>query len=692
MKHVKIVLAFAMAFAALAANAQTEQPYSWKVAPQERTVHPGDIVHVSATATIKDNWHIYSTKTYGDEGPIPTQFGIRNPNVFKIDGKITSPKPQTKHDEAFEITAEFFEKSVTFTIPVRVNANAAAGKQNIAFSITAMACNDRMCMPPKTTDVSIPIVIAPAAANTGSAAPPAGAQPAAPAQTAPSGSPAQAAATDANQTGAQAPEQKAGNVSAATANGAIGKFQTKGLWWFMGFAFSMGLLALLTPCVFPMIPLTVSFFTKRGATKRSEAIREAGLYGMGIVGTYTAAGFLFALIFGASSITNIATSPSVNVVFGGIFLLLALNLFGVYEIAIPARIVNSLNIAAGNGKNVGSLMLMGLMFTFTSFTCTVPFIGTVMVAAARGQFLWPLAGMLSFSAAFALPFVILAMFPHALHRLPKSGDWMNRVKIVMGFLELAAVVKFISNADIVWQWKIITRDVFLSSWMAIALILTAYLLGFFRMKGENEAPQVGAGRLLLSVFFLVITLFFYTGINGIPLGTIDAYLPPRDYGADVRITTAGFPETAAQSEQTAADRANGRAQSSHSEPEYTWHSDYTQALALARAQKKNVFIDFTGFTCTNCRWMESNVFPKPMVDSLLRQYILVKLYTDGNGDEYRQNQNFEESRFGTIALPLYAVMSPDDQQVAVFAQGMTRDVGEFASFLKSGLPADIAER
>jgi len=661
--------------------AQTEQPYSWSVAPKEKDIHAGDLIHIIATATIKDLWHIYSTKSYGDDGPLPTQFTVEEGKYFTISGAVTYPKPLTKKDEAFDITSEYFEHNATFTVPVRISAATPVGKQTIKLKITAMACNDRMCMPPKSNEFDIPVTIEAALGN----AAPAGKNESVTPVPSPSNSAQSPSVTSAS---GHTAEGNSTQTSSVQQSGSVDNLQSKGLLWFIGFAFSMGLLSLLTPCVFPMIPLTVSFFTKRGTIHRGEAIREASLYGAGIIGTYTAAGFLFAIIFGASSLANLATNPVVNLVFGSIFLLLALNLFGVYEIAIPARMLNSINALSSNGTSVGALMLMGLTFTFTSFTCTVPFVGTVMVAAAHGQFLWPFLGMLSYSTAFALPFILLALFPHALHRMPRSGEWMHRVKVVMGFLELAAVIKFLSNTDLIWQWKILTRDVFLSSWMAISLILVAYLLGIFRMKGETEESHIGPGRLLLSVFFLIVTLFFYTGINGIPLGTIDAYLPPREYGTEERMSVTPISaETNALQQEKSEKRQELRLKS-----EYVWLDNYQKALALAREQKKNIFIDFTGYTCTNCRWMESNVFPKPVVDSLLRQFVLVRLYTDGEGEAYQQNQTMEETRFGTIALPLYAIMSADDKTVAVFSQGLTRNVDEFASFLMSGLPHDMAAK
>lgn len=684
MRFSRSIVIVALLVLASAASAQIENPTSWDAKLKQKSAKQGDIVTANVTATIKNGWHIYSTKNYGDDGPLPTTIEITPAKFFSISGSIKAPKPKSKVDEAFQITAEYYEKKVTFAVPVRISAKAPLGKQTLTVTVNAMACDDKMCMPPKSAKFDLPIeiqagtgqsdVVPPVTPPSTPAAPPA-------ATPAPTSTPTAQAAP--------APSQAAAAPAApeVSHSGGIANIKEKGLLWFIGFAMTMGFLALLTPCVFPMIPLTVSFFTKHAAKNHKRGISDAMLYGGGIVSTFTAVGFVFAMLFGATSLSGLATNPVVNIIFGLIFLLLALNLFGVFELTMPSGLVNKLNARSGLGRGRSSILIMGLTFTLTSFTCTVPFIGTVMVAAARGEYIWPLVGMLAFSSAFALPFVLLAMFPHAIKKMPRGGDWMNGVKIVMGFLELAAVIKFLSNADIIWDWEVLTRDVFLSTWIAIAVVLSLYLLGIVKFQHDASDVRVGTGRLLLSIFFITAALFFYTGINGVPLGTIDAYLPPREYGIKERLNTMPIPKEETSNE-VPASRSEARRQAHNSDLE--WLDDYNAALALAKKTNKNVFIDFTGFTCTNCRWMESNVFPKPSIDSLLHQFVLVRLYTDGDGANFQANQKMEESRFGTVALPLYAIMSADDKPVAVFDKGMTRDVGEFQGFLQSGLAAMIA--
>ncbi len=668
-----------------------ENPYTWKMSLKEKSAKPGDVIHVKATATIEPTWHIYSTKDYGEDGPLPTSFKVGPSPLFQLDGKVKQPPPKTKHDESFNITAEYYEGSATFIVPVKVGASAQPGKQKVKVSVNAMACDDHQCMPPKETTAEFDVTIlkgisdvVPAPTDSPSPGTPV------PSAVQPSASPSNGAATNGSAVSA-APANAAGaapagsvTVAAQAADSSIEGAKAKGFWWFMGFAFTMGLVALLTPCVFPMVPLTVSFFTKRAAASHRSGLIDAGLYGLGIVLTFTLLGFLVSVAFGATSLANFAASASVNFVYAFVFLVLALNLFGVYEFRIPTGLVNRLNMQAGAGSKRTGILLMGLVFTITSFTCTVPFVGSVMVAAARGEFLWPLAGMVAYSAAFALPFVLLAMFPHALKKMPKSGDWMTTVKVVMGFLELAAVIKFLSNADIQWNLQLLTRDVFLSSWIAISAVLAVYLLGLVRFHHDPADVRIGTGRLLLAISFITIALFFYSGINGVPLGTVDAYLPLREYGIEERLNTTPITKDQALVPEARASRGRPAASS------LVWMDDYRSALAKAEQEHKNVFIDFTGFTCTNCRWMESNVFTRPIVDSLLSKYVLVRLYTDGNGAQYTENQQLEERQFGTVALPFYAVVNHKGETVSVFAKGMTRDIAEFTTFLQAGIGPMVA--
>ncbi len=314
---------------------------------------------------------------------------------------------------------------------------------------------------------------------------------------------------------------------------------------------------------------------------------------------------------------------------------------------------------------------MGVLFTLTSFTCTAPFIGTLLVAASQGEWQRPIAGMLVYAVVFALPFIALAAAPRWIGRLPRSGAWLNRIKVVMGFVEIAAVAKFISNADLVWNWNLFTHDVVLSIWVALALITTFYLLGAFRLPNDPPLPpaarsspyglaRITAGQAIPAMLFLALGMWLATGLAGDPLGTLESFLPPVG-GAPPVVNSADVPA------------------------ELHWRlNDLPAALALARSENRRVFIDFTGYTCTNCRWMEANMFSRPEIKVAMNRFVLARLYTDGDGDIYDRQQSMQQQRFGTIALPLYAIVEPDGKTVTTFP-GLTRSPNEFLSFLSSGL-------
>ncbi|MGA1198164.1 MAG: protein-disulfide reductase DsbD family protein, partial [Candidatus Latescibacterota bacterium] len=418
----------------------------------------------------------------------------------------------------------------------------------------------------------------------------------------------------------------------------------------------MGLLALLTPCVFPMIPITVSFFTKQESQSRGESIAKSLAYCGGIIFTFTGLGLILAMTLGASGAAQFAANPWVNILITIIFVAFALALFGLFEIQLPYGLLNKLNQVQGG--SYGAILLMGFTFSLTSFTCTAPFVGTLLVLTSQGTWMWPVLGMLAFSAAFALPFFFLSLFPQALAALPQSGGWLNSVKVVMGFLELAAALKFLSNVDLVWQWGIISREVFIAIWIVLFALCGIYLLGKIRLPHDSPLETVGPLRLLASAGVLSFSLYMMTGLFGAPLGELDAFFPPYgSYGEIAKIRSG--------------------------EPELTWHDDYEAALLEAKATGKPIFIDFTGFACTNCRWMEANIFPEPEVHNLLKQYVRVQLYTDGREAVHQHNREFQESQFGTVALPLYVVISPEGETLASFP-GMTRDKGVFVKFLEKG--------
>jgi thiol:disulfide interchange protein DsbD len=417
----------------------------------------------------------------------------------------------------------------------------------------------------------------------------------------------------------------------------------------------MGAISLITPCVFPMVPITVSYFTNRAGRSRREATILAIVYGLGIILTFTAVGFTIAIAYGAAGLSRFAASPWLNLGVTALFLAFALSLFGVWEMTLPSKLVTAASKAeSGRGRIAGTL-LMGLAFTLTSFTCTAPFLGTLLVVASQGDWQWPLAGMLAFSTVFALPFVILALVPQLVASLPRSGSWLVAVKAAMGLVELAAAMKFLSNVDLVLGWGIFTRSVVLWTWLGIAVLLVLYLAGLMRLGYAPRLGRPGLFRLSAVAAGIALGVWLASGLAGRRLGELEAFLPPADL----------------------SKMANGG--------ELSWIvNDHDAALAEARRQNARVLVDFTGYTCTNCRWMEANMFTEPAVMHEMAKYVRLRLYTDGKGDLYKRFQEMEQTMFGTVALPYYAVLEPDGQPVVAFG-GLTRNPEEYVAFLRQGL-------
>ena len=440
---------------------------------------------------------------------------------------------------------------------------------------------------------------------------------------------------------------------------------------------SMGLLALLTPCVFPMIPITISYFTKQGEIEGRNPVKQASVYSAGIIATYTVLGLLLAVTLGASGANQLAASPWVNLFIGGLFIYFALSLFGMYEIELPSALRQFTLKQEGRGGYVGTLF-MALTFTLTSFTCTVQFVGLLLVRAVQGDWFWPALGMLIFSAAFALPFFFLALFPQYLARMPKSGGWLNSVKVVMGFLELAAAFKFLSNTDLVWQWNIFTRPVVLTVWVVIVFLTGLYILGKIRLPHDTPLETIGVPRLILSIILLTFSIYMARGIIGQPIhGLIDSYLPPKIQGGMVAAPTfgargGGTVLNESISELDVSSAHNG------------WIRDYDEGVKVAEELGKPIFLNFTGITCTNCRWMETNMFTEPEVVELFDNFVLIELFTD-MGPRSKEWQKMEEQRFGTVALPYYVILSSDGQEEIASFAGMTPNLQQFVRFLNRGL-------
>ena len=613
------------------ARGQLGSPAKWSATVEPANAVPGSRVELVIHADIPAPWHLYSINRIED-GPFPTAITVtKGPGLAEI-GKVTEATPERKLDKNFGKEVEFFEGSAEFRVPVRL-AKTAQGATRIEAGVVFQTCNDGQCTIPNQAN---PTRVAGTVEVSG------------------------AAVADASPLDRATPE-----VAATAPKGTaapltdVDRALSRGLLAYLGLAVGFGFASLLTPCVFPMIPITVSFFSKQ---KTGESpLKKALAYCAGIVGTFTALGVAVALIFGATGLTTLANNPYLNLGLAVVFVALAFSLFGFFEIGVPSSVLNRLD---GSGKTglVGPV-LMGLTFSLTSFTCTLPFVGAVLVSASQGKVFYPAIGMLAFSSAFCLPFFLLALFPAALSKLPRSGAWLATVKAFMGFVELAAAVKFVSSVDlgiVPGGLGIVTREVFLAVWFGIALLAAFYLLGIVRLPHVPEG-KTGPFRYAVGAATIVGAGYLLLALNGRSLGSLEGFLPPSPYPG----------------------HGNGKEADG-----LTWIADYDTAVAQAKSEGKPLFIDFTGVYCTNCRDMERNMFPRPAINERLKRYVLARLYTDRDRPDDRKNQVLLQKLTQSVTLPSYVANEEGNPQVGAF----TRDEAAFTAFLDRGLAKGLSAK
>ena len=582
--------------------AQFSDPAQFTVSIDD--VNQGEVAIIDVNAELDFTWRIYAVYDV-PEGPSSTKFIIESDIVNKS-GRIIEPEPIEKFDEGFGNITKYHEGTPKFSIPLELKDDLPNGIYNVDVIIDYQVCNNSLCYPPnqitKTATFSI----------------------------------------------------KSGPIRSDFVfenfdfdKESILAIADNNISSFLILAMSMGFLALLTPCVFPMIPITISFFMHRSENTNSSPVKSATVYMLGIVLTFTFLGMMLAILLGASGANQLAANPIVNMFIAFLFVYFAMSLFGFYEIEIPESL-RRLSLQKENSEGYVGILFMALTFTLTSFTCTVQFMGLILVAASQGEWFWPIIGMLIFSLAFASPFFFLALFPHYLTKLPQSGGWLNSVKVVMGFLELAAAFKFISNTDLVWNWNIFTYEVVLYLWALIMLLTGLYIFGLIKFK--NDSPVTfSIQRSLFALSFILFGTYLAAGNHGYDInGNIKSYLPPKKYQSNL-----------------------------------VWNNNLDDAFIIAKEQNKNIFIDFTGVTCTNCRWMETNIFSINSVEELMSEYVLVSLYTDA-GEGYLEKREYQINRFETAALPYYVILDNNDKVLSEFP-GLTRNVEEFKDFLKTGL-------
>jgi thiol:disulfide interchange protein len=613
-----------------------EDPVQWILTLEPKSAPPGSHVLARFAAKIEPGWHLYSLTT-PKGGPIPTTSSLADSPVM-AGFKLYQPKPERKLDPNFQIDTETFANEVVLLYDVELKKDAAAGPSEITAQVRYQCCNDRLCLPPKRKSASATITIDPAATAQAITIPPGytDVQLALAASTAPSPAP----------------------IAPATPSSGFGLFLLT--------AFGAGLAAIFTPCVFPMIPFTVSYFINRSTGSRRDGVLQAVVFCLGIVVLFTGLGVLMKAIVGPFGVVQLGNSPWVNGFIAMVFVVFGLSLLGAYELTLPSGLLTKLNQTSERGGYFGAL-LMGLTFTLTAFACIGPIVGPLLVASVQTGGAEPVLGMASFASGLAAPFFLLALFPSYLQKLPKSGGWLMRVKVVLGFVVLAISIKYLSSADQVLQTNLISRELYLACWIVLFALPGVYLLGFLRLEGIKPDDHLGIGRMLVAALFLIFSISLLPGLFGSPLGNIEAFIPVQ--GKSVAFGGTG--------------EAGGGP---------VWlKNQYREALAKAKAENKMVFVNFTGYACTNCHWMKANMFPKPDIAAQLKDFVLVDLYTDGTDSISEQNQQLEEKRFGTVAIPFYAIVDPDEKVIATFP-GLTRNTQEFASFLKSGTGAKLASK
>ena len=658
MKKLLTICVLLVAF--VAAKAQMMDPVHFTTQMKDLKNGEAELVF---KATIDAGWHVYSTGL-GDDGPISASFHQIKMDGAQPVGKLQARGKEIKQfDKLFEMELRYFEQAVTFVQKIKFTKP----KYDIDCYIEYGACNDQSCLPPSEVAFKqsgkSPIEEGVEVTET----------PKADADTAKVEAPVDSAVVD---TAVVANDLWTPVVSELQAfNGTTAPTENMALWLIFIEGLLGGFIALFTPCVWPIIPMTVSFFLKRNKD-RSKAIREATTYGASIVVIYVLLGLAVTLLFGASALNALATNAVFNIFFCLLLVVFAASFFGAFEITLPAAWSTKIDEKSESTTGLLSIFLMAFTLALVSFSCTGPIIGFLLVAVStQGSIVAPTIGMLGFAIALAIPFTLFAMFPSLLKSAPKSGGWMNVIKVTLGFIELAFALKFLSVADLAYGWHILDREVFLSLWIVIFGLLGVYLLGWLKFPHDDDQHRTNVPQFFLAMASLAFTIYMIPGLWGAPLKAISAFAPPmstQDFNLQKTVTEAKY-------------------------------KDYEQGMAAAKAEHKPVIIDFTGFGCVNCRKMEAAVWSDPQVaDILNNKYILISLYVDDKtpltspieveengqkrtlrtvGDKWSYLQR---AKFGANAQPFYVLLNEEGHPLAG-SRSYDEDIQGYIDFLNKGL-------
>ena len=659
-----------LTFVALGASAQIEDPVTWKFGlyPSEQDGMHDLVVH----AEVDTCWHIYSQDNDPNDGPVPTEFAFEWPAGVTAQGNMTECTPIEEYDPNFMLDLKFFEENVYWhqTLDLSGASSDAVIKGYVYF----MVCDASMCLPPEEVGIEVRVAdVQPASDRPDYCAP-------------------SEHWCDHTSEGGEGHDDEGGMFSEGSSSEDRtdvgdaeneGDEQEEGLFWTFLLGFGLGLAALLTPCVFPMIPMTVSFFTKQSKT-RAEGIRNALIYGFFIIFIYTALGLALTAFFGVDVLNVISTDPFFNVFLFLLLLIFGASFLGAFEIQLPSSWANKADAASDRGGIIG-IFFMAATLAIVSFSCTGPLVGSALAGAATGSFAAPTAVMLGFSSALALPFGLFSAFPGWLNSLPQSGGWLNSVKVVLGLLEIGFAFKFLSNADLVLQLGLLQRELFIAIWIAVSLTIAFYLFGWFTLPHDSKVERIGVFRFSLGMVFMMLGIYLVPGMWGAPVNLISGFPPPTFY-----------------SEWNQGGHGGEGGQGGHVEARF---DDYEEGLAAARAEGKPMLLDFTGWACVNCRKMEEQVWSDPEVARILTEdVVLVSLYVDDRKalpeSEHRVEQYggkdfrirsvgnkwsyLQASRFNRNAQPFYVMIDHDGEHIGGSA-GYDPDADVFIDFLKEGL-------
>ncbi|MFM8914014.1 MAG: LptF/LptG family permease [Flammeovirgaceae bacterium] len=674
-------------FASSVCTAQVLAPAKWNYSTAAQSVKIGEQVDLVFNATIDKNWYLYSSEFDCENGPIKMTFSFVPDPSYRLVGKVQPVNPIDKHDKIFECDLKIFKKTAEFRQRIKVLSN----KIKIAGEFEYQVCTEitGQCVPGNGEFLFDRSKLQVSGSPTYKEA-----------DLKPEGQNAnqKIASIDSTKDGSEQPatnNQQLSSFNGPILDATLVKDQTKSqsLWGFMLVAFLAGLAALITPCVFPMIPMTVSFFTNRG--NKTQAL----MYGFSIILIYTLIGALLAPLMGPETANHLSTEWIPNLIFFLVFIVFGLSFLGLFEITLPGSVINKVDQQAEKG-GFGGVFFMAFTLVLVSFSCTGPLVGSILVSSAGGEFLKPIAGMFAFAAAFAIPFTLFAIFPGWLKSLPKSGGWLNTVKVVLGFLEIALAFKFLSIADQAFHWRILDREVNIAIWIVIAVLMGIYLMKGFRMPGDTgkdaEDKTVSVSRVSMAIAVFTFVVYLVPGMWGAPLKSLAGYLPP--------MSTHDFNLLAAEDKQNpnAICDTPKYADFLHLPHGINGYFDYKQAIACAREQNKPLFIDFTGHGCTNCREMEARVWSDPQVlQRLKNDFVVVALYVDDKTElpesEWytsgydkkvkktigKQNADLQIAKLNNNAQPFYILVG-QDERVLVSPKPYDLKVENFVRFLDEG--------